>query len=329
MPLGRYLLKRTINYLAMFVIATTFTYFLAGSALNPRLNWDRTNPMMDWDSINRELTAKNINPDTPVFTRFWNWAKGVVLDWDWGQGPKGGDVTEQVAARVWVSFRLVAPGFLIGVTLGILLGAWQATRQYRASDNAVTLWSLITISTPTVVIAVVLKILATKFNRATGWNWFEFLGERGEHSGAWISPFLDRLQHLLLPTLTLIVLQVAIMSRYQRSLMLDTLNADYVRTARAKGLLRRTALLKHALRTAMIPTTTLFAFGITSVFVGATFTETQFGWHGMGEYLIKSLTENDINGVVAVTSFAAVMYFIGAMLSEVLVVVLDPRVRVS
>jgi len=327
--LGRYLIKRTVNYLVMLFLATSFTYLLAGTALDPRLNFDRTNPRLNWDSILKTLTDNNINPETPVFTRYWTWLKGVVLHWDWGVTYKGGAVTEEIAGRVWVSFRLVTPGFLIGVVLGILLGAWTATRQYRTSDNAFTLWSLITISTPTAVIAVVLQILATKFNRATGWSWFEFLGERGPHSGAWISPFLDRLQHLLLPTLTLIILQVAVFSRYQRSLMLDTLNADYVRTARAKGLLRRDALFKHALRTAMIPTTTLFAFGIASVFVGATFTETLFGWHGMGEYLILALQKNDINGTVAVTAFAAVTYFIGAMLSEIMVVALDPRVRVS
>ena len=111
--------------------------------------------------------------------------------------------------------------------------------------------------------------------------------------------------------------------------MLDTLNADYVRTARAKGLRQNKAVFKHALRTAMIPTGTLFAFGIAAVFVGATFTETLFGWHGMGEYLITTLTHNDINGVVAVAAFTAMTFFLGAILSEIFVVALDPRVRVS
>jgi peptide/nickel transport system permease protein len=328
-PLGRYLLKRSTNYLVMLFLATSFTYFLAGISLDPRQNFDITNPRLDWDSINAQLTTANINPETPIFERYWNWLTGVLLHWDWGMTFSGGSVNEQIAGRVWVSMRLVTPGFLIGVTLGILLGAWAATRQYKASDNAFTLWSLITISTPTAVIAITLQILATKFNRATGWEWFEFLGETGERGDSWFSGFTDRLQHLLLPTITLSIIGVATYSRYQRSLMLDTLNADYVRTARAKGLPRRNALFRHALRTAMIPTATLFAFGITAVFVGATFTETLFGWHGMGEYLITSLTKNDTNSVVAVTAFAAVTYFIGAMLSEIMVVALDPRVRVS
>ncbi len=178
----------------------------------------------------------NINPEQSVFSRYWIWLKGVVLHWDWGYNVGGGSVNDDVAGRIWVSVRLVTIGFLLGAVLGIILGAWQATRQYKASDQVATLWSLIILSTPTPVIIVVLQILAIHFNRWTGWGWFEFLGETGRHSGSWISPFLDRLQHLLLPTITLTVLGVASFSRYQRSLMLDTLNADYVRTARAKGL---------------------------------------------------------------------------------------------
>jgi peptide/nickel transport system permease protein len=139
----------------------------------------------------------------------------------------------------------------------------------------------------------------------------------------------DRAEHLLLPTLTLAIPSIAIYSRYQRSLMLDTLHADYVRTARAKGLTKRRAVFKHALRTALIPVGTLFAFSLAAVFTGATFTETLFGWHGMGEYLVTSINGQDVNGAVAVAAFGAIVFFVGAVLSEIFVVVLDPRVRVS
>ena len=195
------------------------------------------------------------------------------------------------------------------------------------SDQLFTLWSLLIISTPTAVIAVVTQILATKANRATGWELFEFLGESGRHSGSWISPFLDRLQHLLLPTLTLTVLGVASFSRYQRNLMLDTLNADYVRTARAKGLRRRTAVFKHALRTALIPTGTLFAIGIPSIFVGATFTEVLFGWHGMGEYFITSITNRDYPVIMGTILLYAVFLVIANLIVDLVYAYLDPRIR--
>jgi len=326
--MGRYLLKRTLNYLVMLFVAVTLAYFLAASRLNPRLLYDITNPNLDWDSINGALSDRNLNPDESVWSRYWGWLGGV-LRWDWGEKPKAGEVNQEIANRVWVSVRLVTGGFLIGTLTGIVAGAWSATKQYKLGDRAITMSSLLLISTPTFVVAVVLQILAIKFNRATGWNWFEFLGEEGRHSGSWISPWLDRAQHLLLPTITLALGGFAIYSRYQRNMMLDTLHADYVRTARAKGLSRRKAVFKHALRTALIPVGTLFAFSAAGVFVGATFTEILFGWHGMGEYLVTSISGQDVHGAVAVAAFAGVTVFIGAMLSEVFVVLLDPRVRVS
>jgi len=326
--MGRYLLKRTLNYLVMLFVAVTLAYFLAASRLNPRLLYDVTNPNLDWDSINGALSDRNLNPDESVWSRYWGWLSGV-LRWDWGEKPKAGEVNQEIANRVWVSVRLVTGGFLIGTLTGIVAGAWSATKQYKLGDRAITMSSLLLISTPTFVVAVVLQILAIKFNRATGWNWFEFLGEEGRHSGSWISPWLDRAQHLLLPTITLALGGFAIYSRYQRNMMLDTLHADYVRTARAKGLSRRKAVFKHALRTALIPVGTLFAFSAAGVFVGATFTEILFGWHGMGEYLVTSISGQDVHGAVAVAAFAGVTVFIGAMLSEVFVVLLDPRVRVG
>jgi peptide/nickel transport system permease protein len=325
--LGKYLLKRLLNYMIMFFLAVSLAYFLAASRLDPRLLYDITNPNLDWDSINASLTDKNLNPDEPILSRYWDWLNDVVRG-DWGEKPKSGSVNDEIANRVPVSFRLVIGGFLIGAIGGILLGAWTATKQYKPSDRAATLGSLVIISTPTFVIAVVLQIITIRLGRAFDFQW-EFLGETGVRDGPFLTRMLDRGEHLLLPTLTLALPLIAVYSRYQRNLMLDTLHADYVRTARAKGLTRRRAVFKHALRTALIPVGTLFAFSLAAVFTGATFTETLFGWHGMGEYLVTSIGGQDVNGAVAVAAFGALTFFLGAILSEIFVVMLDPRVRVS
>jgi peptide/nickel transport system permease protein len=325
--LGKYLLKRLLNYMVMFFLAVSLAYFLAASRLDPRLLYDITNPNLDWDSINASLTDKNLNPDEPILSRYWDWLNDVVRG-DWGEKPKSGSVNDEIANRVPVSFRLVIGGFLIGAIGGILLGAWTATKQYKPSDRAATLGSLVIISTPTFVIAVVLQIITIRLGRAFDFQW-EFLGETGVRDGPFLTRMLDRGEHLLLPTLTLALPLIAVYSRYQRNLMLDTLHADYVRTARAKGLTRRRAVFKHALRTALIPVGTLFAFSLAAVFTGATFTETLFGWHGMGEYLVTSIGGQDVNGAVAVAAFGALTFFLGAILSEIFVVMLDPRVRVS
>ena len=134
--------------------------------------------------------------------------------------------------------------------------------------------------------------------------------------------------HLVLPSLVLIVVAVAFYGRYQRNAMLDVLGSDFLRTAQAKGLRRSQALIKHGLRTALIPMATFFAYQFALLFVGATFTERIFGWHGMGEYFVDSVTKNDVNSVAGVTLFVAVLVLIAGFLSDVAYAALDPRVRV-
>ena len=115
----------------------------------------------------------------------------------------------------------------------------------------------------------------------------------------------------------------------QRTLLLDNLGADYVRTARAKGLTRTEAIRKHALRTSIIPVATSIAFSVPGIFTGAVMTERIFAWQGMGTYFIETINRNDINGAVAVAAFGAFMTAVGAIISDLVVVALDPRVRVS
>ncbi len=139
---------------------------------------------------------------------------------------------------------------------------------------------------------------------------------------------MNRLAHLVLPSLVLIVIAVAFYGRYQRNAMLDVLGSDFLRTARAKGLGRSRALITHGLRTALIPMATFFAYEFAMLFVGATFTERLFGWHGMGEYFVQSVTKNDINSVAGVTLFVGVLVLVAGFLSDLAYAALDPRVRV-
>jgi peptide/nickel transport system permease protein len=138
----------------------------------------------------------------------------------------------------------------------------------------------------------------------------------------------DRLSHLILPTLGIVLSQVAFYSRYQRNSFLDVMGSDFLRTAQAKGLRRRTALIKHGLRTALIPMATFFAYSFGLLLTGATFTEKIFGWHGMGEWFIDSITNNDVNVVAAVIVFSAVLILLAGLIADVLYAALDPRVRI-
>ncbi len=316
-----YLARRIANYVLLLFIATSMAYLLASFSLDPANNWNREDPTLNWEAINANLIAYNISADLPVWQRYTTWLKSVVTSWDWGVTPKGESVNSLISVKIWVSVRLVFLGAFIGMIGGVSLGAWTATRQYKVSDRVVSFLSMVVISTPAMVLAILLQVLAVHINRATGYQILEFTGE-GEG-------LVERLQHLVLPTLSMSLGGIASYSRYQRNLMLDTLGADYVRTARAKGLIKRKAVTLHALRTALIPMATYFAFALAALFTGAAITERVYGWHGMGEYSINSISSYDINGITAVVAFSGLCTLTGALLSDVFVAVVDPRVRVS
>ena len=316
-----YLARRIANYALLLFIATSLAYILASASLDPANNWNREDTTLNWEAINANLIQYNISSELPVWGRYVTWLKTVVTSWDWGVTPKGESINGLIGTKIAVSVRLVFLGAAIGMIGGVALGAWTAPRQYRFSDRVVSLIAMVVISTPAMVIAIMLQVIAVQINQRTGYRIFEFTGEGEGVAG--------RLQHLLLPTLSMSLGAVASYSRYQRNLMLDTLGADYVRTARAKGLVKRKAVTRHALRTALIPMATYFAFALAALFTGAAITERVYGWHGMGEYSINSISQYDINGVTAVVAFSGLCTLTGALLSDVFVAIVDPRVRVS
>jgi ABC-type dipeptide/oligopeptide/nickel transport system permease component len=141
------------------------------------------------------------------------------------------------------------------------------------------------------------------------------------------SGLMDGVRHMLLPTATIALAQLAFYCRYQRGLMLDVLSSGFVRTARAKGLRRRRALLRHGLRTALIPMTAYFSYASGLLLLGSVFTEKIFGRHGLGEWLVDSVTSGDVNAVAAVGCLAACTVPLSGVASDALNVVLDPRIR--
>ncbi|MCX4748841.1 ABC transporter permease [Kitasatospora sp. NBC_01287] len=323
----RYLAKRFAYYVVLLIVSVFLAYALSSAALNPRSYFENKTPRPAAAAVDRQLTALGINDHTPVVVRFGHWADGL-LHGDLGQSIHNTSVNADFGRRLWVSLRLLVVGSLLGTVLGVAAGAWGAVRQYRFSDRALTVLSFVVLSSPVFLIALFLKNGAIAVNLASGHQLINFTGyETPGLAGGLGAHLVDWGVHLLLPTLSLALTGIATYSRYQRSTMLDVLGSDYLRTAEAKGLTRRQALLKHGLRTAVIPMSTLFAYNILSVFTGATFTEVIFGWHGMGEWFISSLFENDVNAVVAVNLFTAVTILASGFLADTLHAALDPRVR--
>src|SRR5699024_4162171 len=134
--------------------------------------------------------------------------------------------------------------------------------------------------------------------------------------------------HLLLPTIALVLFQAAGYSRYQRSVMLDVLGSDFIRTARAKGATRTRALVRHGLRVALIPMSTYFSYTFGTLIAGSAFLEIVFSWSGMGQYGITAVQQSDVNALAGTVLFSAVLVLFASTLSEFLYAALDPRVRV-
>jgi peptide/nickel transport system permease protein len=325
----RFLTRRLANSLVLVILATSLAFLLAATSLTPRSNFQGRNPPPPERVVDRQLDELNLNDKTPVLDRYTRWA-GDVLHGNFGKTWDGISINKELARRVGVSLRLVLFAAIVGSILGIAAGAWGAVRQYRPSDHLVTIGSFVILATPVFVLAIVLEVLAVGINNAVGSKIFLYTGETTPAlAGGFWTHLGDRVQHLIVPSLALILGQIAIFSRYQRNSMLDVLGADFVRTAQAKGLRRRTALTKHALRTALIPAVTFFAYDFGLLLVGATFTEKIFGWHGMGEWFVDSVTRQDVNAVAAVSCFAAVLVLLAGLLSDVAYAILDPRIRVQ
>ena len=323
-----FLLRRLLYLVCLVVIATSASYFLAATQLNPRARYEGRNPPPPVAVVDATLDQLNMNDKVPVLTRYQRWAGGLLRG-NLGQTIDNQPVNDEIGRRMWVSLRLVLIGALVGTFLGVAAGAYGAVKQYQLSDRLLTVFSFVTLSIPAVVLGVLFKNAGIGTNNLLGFRLFYTTGELTPGLDPWtLTGILNRAAHLVLPSLVLIVIAVAFYGRYQRNAMLDVLGSDFLRTARAKGLSRSRALIKHGLRTALIPMATFFAYEFALLFVGATFTERLFGWHGMGEFFVNSVTKNDVNSVAGVTLFVGVLVLIAGFLSDLAYAALDPRVRV-
>jgi peptide/nickel transport system permease protein len=314
------------------VISTSAAYLLAATQLNPRARYEGRNPPPPAAVVDATLDALNMNDKVPVLTRFGRWA-GELVRGNLGQTIDNQRVNTEIGRRMWVSLRLVLVGSILGTLLGVAAGAYGAVKQYQPADRILTVSSFVVLSIPVVVLAVLLKNAGIGLNNLLGFTGDTRLlyttGEMTPGLDPWTwAGIVNRLAHLALPSLVLILVGTAFYGRYQRNAMLDVLGSDFLRTARAKGLRRTRALIMHGLRTALIPMATFFAYEFALLFVGATFTEKLFGWHGMGEYFVDSVTRNDVNSVAGVTLFVGVLVLIAGFLSDIAYAALDPRVRV-
>ena len=325
----KYLIKKTLGWLLMIFLATNLAYLLAATFRAPRSNYSAPRPPLSAEEINNLLEPYNLSPDTPLVQRWWTWLTNILTKWDWGQSPVGEVVNSEISYRIWVSAQLLLLSTILSILIGVAVGVYTASRQYKTGDRIWQGISIIAMNTHVVVASIAVVWGALKINELTGKKIFYVVGSHSLDVEGFFPKLMDSAQHLVLPTISLVFISYASYHMTQRTLLLDNLDADYVRTARAKGLTRQQAIRKHALRTSIIPVATSVAFSIPGIFTGAVMTERIFGWNGMGQYFIETISKNDVNGAAAVAAFGAAMTAISAVLADVVVVALDPRVRVS
>lgn len=342
----KYLLRRFVSYAILTGIATVFAYIAASSFFRPRNRYEGVQPPIPESSIDEILSGYGVNDKDPVLLRTWEWVERIVtaplpeklgqdLTNQWVLPEMLGDPTHWLffweqgwMGRAGVSLRLLIIGAVLAAIFGVAAGVWGAVRQYKASDQVISYASYVLISTPTFVGGVLLMIVAIQVNNALGFQLIRFVGAyTAGVTGFWPSAW-DWISHLLLPTIALTLFGAAGYSRYQRSVMLDVLGSDFIRTARAKGATRTHALVKHGLRVALIPMSTYFSYSFGTLVAGSAFLEIVFSWSGMGQYGIQAVQTSDINALTGTVLFSAVIILFASTLSEVLYAALDPRVRV-
>ncbi|HZE02023.1 MAG TPA: ABC transporter permease, partial [Pseudonocardiaceae bacterium] len=234
----------------------------------------------------------------------------------------------ELAHRFLVTFRLIGVAMLLALVLAVLVGVVSAVKQYSATDYTFTFFGFVFLAMPSFWFAILLKEAGISFNDTVGSQVLFTIGDSSVYieGGAWAS-ITDIVGHMILPTISLALLSFAAWSRFQRASMLEVLNTDYVRLARAKGLRQGVVITRHALRTALIPLVTVTALDLGAIISGAIVTENVYQWRGAGSFLLDSIRHDDAYAVAGWLLIAATFIIAFNLAADLLYAVLDPRIR--
>ena len=272
-----------------------------------------------------QLTAM-YNMDKGIVLGFFGWFK-QALTFDFGDSwyytiP----VIEEFNNTVWLSFIMGLISFFFEIIIAVPLGVIAATKQYSKTDYTISIIALAGISLPTFFFASLMKLV---FSVKLGWfDLYGLIGRDYYKLDAW-GQFLDKANHLVLPIIVLVVISMGSLMRYTRTNMLEVLNQDYVRTARAKGLSEKKVIYKHAFRNTLIPLVTIIGGSLPGLFAGALITETLFAIPGIGYASYQAMVSGDIPFSMFYLTFMSILTLLGNLISDVLYAVVDPRVRIA
>lgn len=321
-----YVIRRLL-YSIVVLFAASVLVFWGMSLVTSPIGFLRMQPNISEQTIHNIEQRKHL--DRPIYVRYGYWMKDVVTNKFGTETINDTPIFPDLKRAMGHTLQLVVVAELLAILLAVGIGVISALRQYSVFDYTATTASFVGLAIPVFWLALMLQVLFVNIYLWFHVRIFYVANLSGVDPGTGLHFALDRAQHLGLPILVLMVASIAQYSRFMRTSMLEVVNADYVRTARAKGLEERRVTMKHAFRNALIPMVTIVALNFGALLGGAVVTETIFALDGMGLYFITKLNAGDPYPVMAFLMVTAVFVIIFNLLADLAYGFLDPRVRLD
>ena len=318
---------RRLLYSVAVLFAASFIVFAGVSSVSDPLAFVRMQPGFSEQTIENIEARKHLNEPIPV--RYVYWVKDAVTD---GFGTTViGDrpILPDLERAMGHTLQLALVAEILAIIFAVVIGVYSALRQYSAFDYSATTFSFLGFATPQFWLALMVQILFVNIFLWFDVRIFYVANLSSVDPGSGLHFVLDRAQHLALPVIVLMVANIATYSRFMRASMLEVVNADYIRTARAKGLAERTVTMRHAFRNALIPMVTLVALNFGALLSGVVVVETIFALDGMGLYFVNALNAGDPYPIMAWLMITATMIILFNLVADIAYGVLDPRVRLG
>ncbi len=318
----KYILKRIIQTIPLLIIVSLISFFIIRLSPVDPLAELKLNPSVSPATVEKE--KQRLGLDKPIIIQYGKWAYSFVRG-DLGVTSTGEKVSQKLKERIPNTLLLTSIVIFLTWIVGVPLGIIAAVNWKTPFDRLLTVLTSIGMAIPSFFFAVLLLIFAVK----TGGFPIGGLTSPSFSEMTFGAKFLDITHHLILPVLVLFTISLAGLQRQMRANMLDVLDSDYVKFARAKGLPEFTVIYKHALRNAINPMITLLGFEFAGLLSGAALTEYVFQYPGLGRLILEAVMKSDINLVMASLMMGAVMLVLGNLIADILLIITDPRIRVK
>lgn len=318
----KYLRKRIGVYLVILFGVTIIIFGMMMFMPGDPYSYLYADPDLTEEQIEKKRDEYGLND--PISIQYLRWL-GRIAHGDLGQTSDGRDVATIVVNAMKNTLLLTIPAFFLSTMIATIVGIYSAINADKIFDKMMTVLVFLEVSIPTFFLALFcVKIFChdLKILPASG------LHTLGISKGS-TRYYLDSLKHMILPVGILTITQTSSMLRYTRSSMLKVLNQDYIRTARAKGLTKNQAVLKHGIHNALLPIITVFCMRLPGILSGALFTETVFVWPGIGMLNYNSIISRDYMVIIAIATILAVVILATNLLADILYAVADPRIRLE